>query len=408
MSSQTVSESVRRARVAVAALFLTNGALFANLLPRLPEIKSALGMGNTAYGLALAAFPAGAIAAGLGAATLIRRFGSGRMAVAGTILTGLAVLTAGLAPAPALFATVMFVGGACDAITDVAQNAHGLRVQRLYGRSIINSFHAVWSIGAVLGGSMAAGAIALGLPIGVHLTISAVVFATVALLALRACLPGRDDPADEEGVADGAQLQDAIRSAVSPRTMLVLAALVMIAVAGALVEDAGSSWAALYLSESLGAAATVAASGFVALVGAQFIGRMLGDRLVDRFGQRAVARTGGLIAAAGMGLALAFPTVPGTVVGFAAAGFGVATLVPAAMNAADDLPGLRHGTGLTIVSWLMRLGFLLSPPLVGLIADATALRYGLLIVPIAGLLVVLLAGVLSGRPADQAPAARTP
>jgi MFS family permease len=161
------------------------------------------------------------------------------------------------------------------------------------------------------------------------------------------------------------------------------------------VEDAGNSWAGVYLAGSVGAAASVAAFGFIALVGAQTVGRLVGDRLVDRFGQRAVARAGGVITAGGMGLALAVPSVPGTIAGFAAAGLGVATLVPAAMHAADELPGFRPGTALTLVSWLMRLGFLLSPPIVGLISDATSLRTGLLVVPAAGVLVILLAGVLS-------------
>lgn len=386
----------RRARGAVAALFLTNGAIFANILPRYPEIKAALGLSNAAYGFSVAAFPVGAIVAGLAAAALIRRFGSAAVAVAGTILTSLGVLGAGLAPTVLFFALGLFVGGAMDAITDVAQNAHALRVQRRYGRSILNSFHAVWSVGAVLGGSMAAAAIALGLPLGVHLGLSAALFSVASLSALRFCLPGRDDEADDDAVADVEEIRSTMRSGVSARTVLVLVALVAIATAGTIVEDSGNSWATLYLT-SLGAPAAIAATGFIALVGAQFIGRMLGDRLVDRFGQRAVARAGGLIAAVGMGIALALPTVPGTILGFAAAGFGVATLVPAAMHAADGLPGLRHGTGLTIVSWLMRLGFLLSPPLVGVVSDATSLRVGLLIIPLAGTLVILFAGVLGGR-----------
>ncbi|MFP3713526.1 MFS transporter [Puerhibacterium sp. TATVAM-FAB25] len=393
---RTPTAEDRRARAAVAALFLTNGALFANLLPRYPEIKADLGMTNAAYGLAVAAFPTGAIVSGLGAAVLIRRFGSGRVATAGTVLVGLGTLVAGVAPSVPVLAVTLFLAGACDAVTDVAQNAHGLRVQRRYGRSIINSFHALWSIGAVLGGSMAAGAIALGLSRGVHLTISTLVFAAVALTALRSCLPGRDDEGAGAEAAD-AGAATVGRARVSPRTALALGALVMIALGGALVEDAGNSWATLYLADSLGAPAALAATGFVALMGAQTVGRLLGDRLVDRFGQRAVARAGGVIIAAGMGLALAVPTVPGTIAGFAAAGLGVATLIPAAMHEADELPGLRHGTGLTVVSWLLRLGFLLSPPVVGLVADAASLRWGLLVAPVSGLLVVLFAGVLPGR-----------
>ena len=83
--------------------------------------------------------------------------------------------------------------------------------------------------------------------------------------------------------------------------------------------------------------------------------------------------------------------------GFAAAGLGVATLVPAAMHEADELPGLKPGLGLTVVSWLMRLGFLLSPPVVGVIADVTSLRVGLLVIPFAGALVLMFAGALRPR-----------
>ncbi|MEU9060192.1 MFS transporter [Streptomyces sp. NPDC048430] len=385
----------RQARVAVAVLFFTNGALFANLLPRYPQIKADLDMSNAVYGLAVAAFPAGAIAAGLAAGAAIRRLGSARAAVLGTLLTGAGILAAGLADSVALFAGALFLAGAMDAVTDVAQNAHGLRVQRRYGRSIINSFHAIWSIGAVAGGSMAAAAIALGLPRGQHLTISAVVFAVAACVALRYCLSGPESEPATAPESDGRVYRAAGHEATARRrTISVLAALVLIATAGTLVEDAGSSWATLYLSGSLHASVTLAAFGYIALVGAQFIGRIIGDRLVDRFGQRTVARAGGLITAAGMGLALAAPSVPGTILGFAAAGFGVATLVPAAMHEADELPGLKPGSGLAIVSWLMRLGFLASPPIVGLVTDATSLRVGLLVVPLAGLLALLLAGVL--------------
>jgi MFS family permease len=380
----------------VAVLFLTNGAILANLLPRYPQIKADLGLTNAQYGLAIASFPFGALMAGLAAGAIIRRFRSSRVAVAGTVLTGLGLLLAGLAPSWAALAVTLFLAGSMDAITDVAQNAHGLRVQRLYGRSILNSFHALWSVGAVVGGLMGGLAAGLAVPRGLHLGLSALLFSGVSLTALRFLLPG-PEPTEASGPDVHPQGASAKRGAGRLRLVLLMAALVLIASSGVLVEDAGMTWAAVYLSGTLGASVAVASFGYVALVGAQFIGRLFGDRLVDRFGQRAVARTGGLLAALGMGGALWVPSVPATIVGFAFAGFGVATLVPAAMHGADELPGLRPGTGLTVVSWLMRLGFLLSPPVVGLIADAVGLRLGLLVVPLAGGLVMALAGVLSAR-----------
>ncbi len=380
----------RRARVAVAALFLTNGALFANLLPRYPEIKADLELSNAAYGVAIAAFSGGALVAGLAAAPLIRRLRSARVAVASSIGIAVFVFVASLAPSAAVLGAALFIAGASDAVTDVAQNAQALRVQRNYGRSIINSSHAVWSVGAVLGGGMGAAAIALHIPRTTQLAVSAAVFSAVVIAAYAFLLRGPDGDDDPPERAEGR---------ARPRFGLyaALAALVLIATAGAIVEDAGSSWATLYLQDSLDAPAALAAFGYIAMVGFQFVGRMIGDRLVDRFGERTVARVGGLITAAGMGAALAFPGVPGTIAGFAAAGFGVATLVPAAMHGADQLPGLRPGTGLAAVTWLMRVGFVSSPPVVGLIADATSLRIGLLVVPFAGVAAMLLAVALSPR-----------
>lgn len=392
-SRPRVAPEHQSARVAVAALFLTNGALFANVLPRFPQIKGDLGLNNAEYGLAVAAYPAGALVAGLAAGALIRRFRSSRMAVAGTVLTGLGLWLAGVAPHGVVFAAMLFLTGAADAITDVAQNSHGLRVQRLYRRSILNSFHAIWSIGAVLGGVMGGAAAGMDIPRSLHLGVSALLFATVSLAAYRFLLPGPEPEAFEPSAQHSESISSA-RGAVILRWAILLA-LVLIAASGALVEDAGSTWASVYLSGELGAPISIAACGYVALVGAQFIGRLLGDRLVDRFGQRAIARGGGVLVATGMAAALSWPSVPGTIAGFASAGLGVATLVPAAMHSADELPGFRPGTGLTVVSWLMRLGFLLSPPLVGLVADQTSLRTGLLVVVLAGLIVTLAAQVLT-------------
>jgi MFS family permease len=387
----------RRARVAVAAMFLTNGAIFANLVPRFPELKNELALDNTAYGVVVAAFPVGSLVAGLAAGAIIRRLTSARAALICTVGIAALVFAAGLSTTPALLAALLFAGGLCDAVTDVAQNANGLRLQRVYGRSIINSLHAVWSIGAVLGAGMAAGAIALRVPIATHLGVSAAVFVLVAAVAYPFLLHG-PDPDDRRGAA-GERL-----GWPGWRVGGALLLLVIIAIAGAVVEDAGSSWAALYLGTGLGAGGAVVALGYVGLLGCQFVGRISGDRMVDRFGERAVVRGGGLLAAVGMGLALAAPSVPGTIAGFAAAGLGLATSIPAAMHGADRLPGLRAGTGLTALAWLMRLGFVGAPPIVGMIADATSLRVGLLVVPAAGLAVAAAAGVLSGR----RPPARSP
>jgi MFS family permease len=388
----------RNARAAVSALFFINAVLYANLLPRYPEVKERLGLSNASLGAALAAFPLGALLAGLFAAVLIRRFGSAKVASLGLIVLAAVLLTVPVAANWLTLAAAMLVAGGLDAVVDVAQNAHGFRVQRLYRRSIVNAFHGVWSIGAVVGGLMGSAAAGLRVPLTAHLATSAVVFGALALICYRYLLPGPEDAEratgdlDDENTAAAATYR---RLRAIPRAaLLLLGALGVLAACGAFVEDAGASWGALYLRSDLAASAATGGFAFVALQVAMTTGRLTGDRVVDRYGQRNVALAGGGLIAVGMGFALAVPSIATTLLGFALAGLGVATLIPAVMHTADELPGLPPGVGLTIVSWLLRAGFLLSPPLVGLVADATSLRVALLSVVLAGTGVLLLGRVL--------------
>ncbi|MFL6094111.1 MAG: MFS transporter [Blastococcus sp.] len=384
---------LRRARTAVGACFFVNAVLYANLIPRFPEVKAELGLSNSALGTALAALPLGALLAGLSSAPLIRRFGSGRVASVGLTLLAAAVWAAAAAPNWPALAGALLLAGALDAVVDVAQNAHGLRVQRGYGRSILNAFHGVWSIGAVTGGLLGSAAAGLGIPVSVHLGVVALAFGIPALLGPRVLLSGPDD-ADRADATGTAEAGDAAPRPLRRTAILVMAALGILAACGAFVEDAGGSWSALYLRDELTAGAATAGLGFVALSTAMTIGRLTGDRAVDRFGQRRVVRVGGALTAAGMGLALALPSIGTAVLGFALAGLGVATLVPAVYHAADELPGLRRGLGLAVVNWLLRIGFLVSPLLIGVLADASSLRVALLTVVLAGLGALVLGRVL--------------
>ena len=385
----TAPTRLRAARAAVATCFFVNAVLYANLVPRLPELKDRLELSNASLGAAIAALPLGALVSALASAALMRRFGSARVASWGLVALAAAIWGAAVAPSWWLLAGALFVAGALDAVVDVAQNAHGLRVQRAYDRSILNAFHGLWSVGAVAGGLLGSAAAGLRVPLAVHLGVVAVVFAVVSLAAYRRMLPGPDheEAADDDGAATAGR--PGLRGSLG-----AMAALGVLATCGAVVEDAGSSWAALYLRGEVGTGVATAGLGFVALSVAMTVGRLTGDRVVDRFGQRRVARAGGALIAVGMGLALGLPSLATTLVGFALAGLGVATLVPAVYAAADELPGLRHGVGLTVVNWLLRIGFLASPPLVGAVADATSLRVGLLGVVVAGVVTLVLGRVL--------------
>ncbi|MCT1544640.1 MULTISPECIES: MFS transporter [Kocuria] len=390
---------IRRARLAVSLLFLTNGAIFSNLLPRLPEFKDMFELSNAAYGLAVIAFPIGGVVAGPLPAPVLRRFGTARTAAAGSVLLAAAVFVTGSVPVLAVFGAGLFVAGVLDAVVDTAQNAQGLRVQRLAGTSMINSMHALWSVGAVIGGLMGTAAAALHVPLAWHFLVSGVVFAAVAVVAMRWAVP---DDHEAHAAAQAENLP--VDTAGIPRlprgrraALLALLPIAVVAVSGVLVEDVGSNWSAVYLRDVLAAPVGLVGLGYVSLVGAQFVGRIVGDRLIDALGAVLVTRIGGVLIFVGLGAVALAPAPWLALVGFALAGFGCATMVPNAYAAADHAPGLKPGTGLTLVSWCMRIVFVLSPPLVGVLADAVGLRTALLIFPVMGVLAFLFAGALRER-----------
>lgn len=374
----------RRARFAVALLFVINGAWGGNVVTRLPAIKDRLDLSNTELGIAIAAVPVGALVAGVLAGLIVNRLGSATTAVVSAGTIGVVMVGFGLAPSWAVLIAVYFLTGAFDALCDVAMNAHGLRVQRLYGRSIINSFHAWWSVGAVAGGLLGSAAEALGIPVWRHLLAAGLLLTALTLAGWCWLLPGHD--ATERGPEHHS-------GSLRPVAGL-LVALGVITLGPAVVEDAPASWGALFMITEAGASAGVAGLAFVSCQAFQTLGRFVADRVVERFGAVAVARAGGLLSCGAMAVVLAVPSVPVTIIGFGLAGLGIATAFPGTYHAAGNLPGIASGSGVAVVSFIARIGFLISPPVVGLISDAAGLRTALVLVPIAALLIVVLAKAL--------------
>ncbi len=187
----------------------------------------------------------------------------------------------------------------------------------------------------------------------------------------------------------------------------------LLAVAGLMVcsgavEDSSASWGAVYLRDDLGAGPFLAGLPFVAFQVTMTVGRVAGDRVVDRFGAVPVARTGALVAAVALLAALLLARSEVAIVGWAVAGLGVATLFPLAFAAAGAVPGVRAGDGIAVVGFLARLGFLATPPIIGAIADASSVGTGLLVVPVAALGAAVLAGALRPRGAAARPARGEP
>lgn len=386
-----------QARIAVAVLFAINGVLPAAWIGRLVDIQRDAALSDATLGVVMAAGALGGLSFGLLAGPFAARWGSGRTAVVSFLLMApVTVLIAYESTAISLGLTLFWIFG-MDAIMDAAMNAHSIRVQKAYGRSILNSFHGWWSLGTVLGSSIAAISGAIGLALGSSLVVLAALLMVAALLAWRWLLPGPDPDTHLE--TPGEESGEVSSAAASPwtgaiaRRAALLGLFIFLAV---IVEDVPARWSSIYLTDA-GAVGGWVSMGLVAFTVAMTLGRFVGDRLVDRFGNVRVVSVGMAASAVALGGALLHGGLWSYLLACLVVGFGVAPLFPAAIHAAAHVPGLRPATGIAVVSWLSRAGFLLAPIVVGVVAQARGIGWGISLAVVAAALLVPLAVVLRDR-----------
>ncbi len=386
----------RTARIAVSTLFFAHGAIAAAVLPRLPAIKDSLGLTNAELGAAVAALPIGGLLAGGLAGVFIARAGSARIAVVSGIGAALALASIGLASSWLTLFVAYLVLGMFDATMDAAMNTHSLGVQRVYGRSILQRFHGLWSVGGMAAG--AAGAIAAGLAIAVapYLAVVALVLGVAIVAASRSLLPRAvaDAHPETDGVAD-----EPVHLRHAGRLLRVLGPIAMLGILCIVLQSAASIWSAVYLADVLGLAAGLAGAGFVVFITAMAVGRLTNDRWVDRWGGTDVVRGGAVIAGAGVVAAmvadpLGVPLL--AFVGFGAIGYGSASMFPVMVLAAGSRPGIPTGHAVALVAWLVRLGLVFAPTAIGLAADEAGLAVAFAIPLAAAVAIAILAVPLTG------------
>ena len=412
MTTALVPSRARAARLAVSVLFFANGALAASILPRLPAIKEALGLSNAELGAAVAAMPMGGLLAGGLVGLLIARFGSARVAAVAGTLCCLLLAVVGLAPSWIALASAYFVLGMFDATMDASMNTHGLEVQALHGRSILQGLHATWSMGGMAGGAVGAVAAAVGLPVAIHLAVVAVILAAIVACSSRSLLPrlraGEPSPSAEPVAPEAESIH--LRNA--GRLLRVLVPIAMLGLLCVVVQPAAATWSAVYVTDVLKGSAGVAAAAFVVYIAAMTVGRLTNDRWVDRLGPALLVRIGAVIAAAGLVAAIAagpLGLTPLAFVGFAAVGYGSSPMFPVMVLAAGSRPGIPAGYGVALVSWMVRIGLVLAPAIVGVAADAAGLGAAFGIPLATAVVIVFAAPAMTGtrlRPIAAGAAAR--
>jgi MFS family permease len=359
------------------AYFAVMGLADGVWLARIPAVKQHLGLSDGRLGVALLASPVGLVLVAAIADRLIRRFGSARLTVAGGIAMPLLTVAFGLAGSTVALMAALFAYGAAGGLLDVSMNAQAVRVERGYGRPLINSFHACYSFGGLLGALL--GGLFAWAGIGPAVTFAAVgvPLAVLAVVARPGLLRGPEPRSARDGSALDRPGPAGDRGHDRRRASLRIVVLGLLALCSLLGEGAAGSWSAVYLRDNLATSAAFAALGYAAFSVTMAAGRLSGDRLAARFGPARLVTGCGLMAAAGLALALAWATPVAGLIGFALFGAGLSSTFPQLLSAAGNVETGRSESGIARVAGAGYLGLLAGPVIIGSCAGLIGLRLAL-------------------------------
>jgi MFS family permease len=370
-------------RVATIGVFFANGAAVGAWVAQIPFVKDRFELSTATLGLILLTMSIGVITAVPLMGQVLVRIGSLSGTRIGGTLCAAAVAVLLLPPEPWLLPVSLLLFGAASGAMDVSMNAHGVAIERRYGRPIMSSLHAGWSFG----GFTAAGLIGAATAAGVDPRLQNAVIAA-ALLGLLAYLFPR--------LGEGSvRVEGGSKPLVPSRKVLLLAFLCFLIM---VTEGGMGDWGGVYLRDDLDAGAGLAALAFAALAAGMTVGRVTGDALNRRFGAITLLQGGSALAALALGGALLAATPAAALVGWALVGIGVANGVPLLFSAAGADDEEASGPAIAAVSSMGSIGFLVGPPFIGFLAHTTSLPIALVSLVAANAIVALLSRRAAARP----------
>ncbi|MET8291864.1 MFS transporter [Streptomyces sp. NPDC005132] len=375
-------------------VFFLNGLTLSTYVVRLGSLKGKHHLSDGQLGLIGMAFAVAALACMQGVGPLTARVGTRPVLRTSLVVMPVLLALIGLVSGVVELVVVVTALGAVHGTTDAAMNTHAVVVERRLGRSMLNGCHAAWSVSAVVASLATAVLERAGVSFATHLAVAAAVLMAGGLLLGRLLV--------ETGMRDCAPTSSPAQRWPGRRRRggwsRQVVALGLTGTALMVCEGAALGWSAIFLHDSRGASLGLAATAVTAYTGAQAVGRVIGDRLALRYGAPALFRTGGLVAACGLAMALLSPNPVTAIGGFAVAGVGASVLIPLAYSAVGqaNADGPEAATLISRFTTFTYAGTLCGPAAIGWAAEFAGLTWTL-----AALIPVLCAVALLSRLPSQ-------
>ena len=369
-------------RIAVSTFFFINGFLYANWTARLPELQHFFGLNNAELGSVLFCIALGSIVSMPFAGWLGSRFGTNKIVTVVALLFCVAIPLVAISQNEWIIRHCFFFLGATSGTMDVSMNGQAVLVERLWGRIIFSSFHAIFSIGMALGAASGGIFSNFQASLQTHLIIVGILSVFPVLWASTKLI--RDIPiVTEKAISDGKTDKLLALKAIFP---LGIIAFCCMTGEGAMVD-----WSAIFMNKVVGQTEVISAWAFGTFGVAMTVGRTFGDYFTLRLGKQKIMLIDAFLAILGLTLALAFTSVWSTFIGFFLVGLGLSTIVPIVFSSAGNLKNVSPSAGISMVTSIGYSGFFIGPPTIGYLAESFGLSAGLGFVLF---LFVLMTGVL--------------
>ncbi len=374
---------LRMYRIATSVFFFIAGLTFATWASRIPDIQHKLQLSDAGLGGVLFALPVGLMVSLPISGWMVSRYGSRRMVIAAALLYPMILLLLAMAGSILQLSAALFLFGMLGNLINIAMNTQAVGVEKLYGKSIMASFHGLWSLAGFTGALVGTFFVSAGMPPLIHFSIVCLAAVSLVIATHKFTIPHDN--------GDG-QTQKLF---VRPDKKILL--LGLIGFCSLLCEGAMADWSGVYFKKIVQTPEAFITLGYVAFTSTMALGRFLGDWLVTKFGVKRMLQMSGIMMTTGLLIAVIFPYLLTATAGFFLVGFGVSSVVPIVYGLAGKSNTMSASTALAAVSTIGFLGFLIGPPLIGFLSQAINLRWSFALVALLGFGTTILSGKLNNK-----------
>jgi MFS family permease len=364
----------RQLRISSAIFFFISGFGYSTWASRIPTIKQQLHLNDAQLGTVLFALPVGLMFTMPITNRLLSRYSSRGIMLLGSIFISVILLLIGVTNTMWQLIIMLFCFGMARNLQTLSINTQAVAVQALYRKSIMATFHGIWSMAGFAGASVGYVMVYFNIGVPYHFAFVSVSVFLLSLYFIKDTLYQKPLP----------QMRKPVFS-LPDKYLLKFS---LICFGSMACENTMYDWSALYFQKEVHAGKASATASFVIYMIAMTTGRFLGDKLVTRLGIKTVLKFSGIFIFTGLLIAVLLPYPVTVVLGFILVGFGVSCIVPMVFSLAGKSKSMSSSSALASISTIGYLGFVLVPPLVGFIAQTASLRWSFAIIALFGVMIV--------------------